>query len=231
MIEVNSFSAKGKRENNEDFILNRQLSPDCSLFLVADGMGGYSYGEVASSMACESIAKNFTTNYRDSEIKQLISDSLSVANNKLKERRIELSAKMGTTIAGVVIEGTMAYLFWLGDVRIYHFRNEEILFQSEDHSLINEMRKQGDVSAKEIERYGNIVTRSLPCVSMEEEQVIFELPLLPGDVLILCTDGFWQNVNVPLISNLSLEEIQDQVNNQEEVMEDNYSFMRISIGK
>lgn len=229
MIDVNSFSAQGKRENNEDFILNCRLSPDCSLFLVADGMGGYSFGEVASSLACESVAEYFITNFRELEIKQLISDSLSVANNKINEKRKELSAKMGTTIGGVVIEGTMAYLFWLGDVRIYQFRNDEILFQSEDHSLINEMRKQGDVSAKEIERYGNIVTKSLPCISVEEEQVIIELPLIPGDVLILCTDGFWQKVNVPSVYNLPVEEIQIQVNAQAGVMEDNYSFMKISI--
>ena len=229
MMEVNSISAKGKRENNEDFILNRRLSPDCSLFLVADGMGGYSYGEIASSLACESIAEYLITNYRGSEIKQLIFDSLSVANNKINEKRKELSSKMGTTIAGVVIEGTMAYLFWLGDVRIYHFRNDEILFQSEDHSLINEMRKQGDVSAKEIERYGNIVTKSLPFISVEEEQVIIELPLLPGDVLILCTDGFWQKVNVPSVYNLPVEELQIQVNAQAGVMDDNYSFIRINL--
>lgn len=229
MMEVNSFSAQGKRENNEDFILNCRLSPDCSLFLVADGMGGYSYGEVASSLACESIAEYFNANYGRSDIKQIISDSMGAANNKINQKRQELSAKMGTTIAGVVIEGTIAYLFWLGDVRIYHFRNDEILFQSEDHSLINEMRKQGDVSAKEIERYGNIVTKSLPFISVEEEQVIIELPLLPGDVLILCTDGFWQKVNVPSYYNLPAEEIQIHVNAQAGVMDDNYSFIRINL--
>jgi len=229
MIEVNSFSAKGKRENNEDFILNRRLSPDCSLFLIADGMGGYSYGEVASSLACESIAEYLSANYGKSKIKQQIPDSLSVANNKINEKRKELSAKMGTTIAGAVIEGTMAYLFWLGDVRIYQFRNNELLFQSEDHSLISEMKKKGNVSAKEIARYSNIVTRSISGVSNEDELIISELSLMLGDVLILCTDGFWQNVNISSICNLSLEEIQDHVNKQELVMEDNYSFMKISI--
>jgi len=152
-MEVNSFSAKGKRENNEDYTLSRQISPDCSLFLVADGMGGYSYGEIASSLACESIAEYLTVNYGKSEIKQVLSDSLNIANKNINEMRQELAVKMGTTIAGALIERSIAYLFWVGDVRIYHFRNSEILFQSEDHSLINEMKKKGTVSAKEIERY------------------------------------------------------------------------------
>lgn len=227
MMEVYSFSAKGKRENNEDYILSRQLSSDCSLFLVADGMGGYSYGEIASSLACESIAEYVNTNFIGSKIRQLFSDSLSIANKKINEKRQELSAKMGTTIAGVLIEGNKAYLFWVGDVRIYQFRENEILFQSEDHSLISEMKKKGNVSAKEIERYGNIVTRSLSGIPMEEESSINELSLMPEDIIILCTDGFWQNVNVPSISNLPVEEIHNQINKQTEAIDDNYSFLKI----
>lgn len=226
-MEVNSFSAKGKRENNEDYTLSRQISPDCSLFLVADGMGGYSYGEIASSLACESIAEYLTVNYGKSEIKQVLSDSLNIANKNINEMRQELAVKMGTTIAGALIERSIAYLFWVGDVRIYHFRNSEILFQSEDHSLINEMKKKGTVSAKEIERYGNIVTRSLSGISMEEVPEIIELSLMPEDVLFLCTDGFWQKVNVPSIINLSMEEIQSEISTHENLMEDNYSYLRI----
>ena len=119
MSDVYSFSAKGKRENNEDFIFTKQLSPDCSLHLVADGMGGYSYGELASSLACESIAEYMISNIGKADIKQLIAQSLDFANKNINAKRKQLATKMGTTIAGVVIEGTMAYFFWLGDVRIY----------------------------------------------------------------------------------------------------------------
>ncbi len=226
-MEVNSFSAKGKRETNEDYILKRQISPDCSLFLVADGMGGYSFGEIASSLACESIIEYLITNYQKSEIRLLLSDSLSITNRKINEKRQELSAKMGTTIAGALIEGSKAFIFWVGDVRIYQFRNNEILFQSEDHSLINDMKKKGYVSAKEIARFGNIVTKSLTGIPMEEELEISELSILPEDILILCTDGFWQNVNVSSIINLTIEEIQTRISTQENLMEDNYSYLKI----
>jgi serine/threonine protein phosphatase PrpC len=226
-MEINSFSAKGKRENNEDYILNRQLSPDCSIFLVADGMRGLSYGEIASSLACESIAEYLSANYEKSEIRQLLSDSLNIANKNINEKRQKLAIKMGTTIAGALIERNTAFLFWVGDVRIYHFRNSEILFQSEDHSLITEMKKKGNVTAKEIERYGNIVTRSLSGIPMEEEPEIMELTLLPEDVLILCTDGFWKIINIPAICDLSLEDLKQQVEMNKDNMDDNYSFIRI----
>lgn len=228
-MEVYSFSAKGNRENNEDYILSQQISPDCSLFLVADGMGGYSYGEIASSLACNSIAEFLIVNYEKSEIKRVLSESLNIANKNINEKRQELAVKMGTTIAGAMIEGSIAYIFWVGDVRIYQFRNNEILFQSEDHSLINEMKKKGHVSAKEIERYGNVVTRSLSGIPMEEVPEIIELSLMSDDIIILCTDGFWQSVNVSSMINLTIEEIKTEISTQEYLMEDNYSYLKISL--
>lgn len=228
-MEVYSFSAKGRRENNEDFILSRQLSPDCSLFLVADGMGGLSYGEIASSLACESISEYLNTNYNRSKTRQLLFQALSFANKNINEKRKELAAKMGTTIAGALIEGNIAFIFWLGDVRIYQIRNNKILFQSEDHSFINEMKKKGNVLVKEIERYESIVNRSLSGVSMEEEPDIIEISLVSNDSLILCSDGFWQKIDVPSISNLPPDAIQKQISTSSEVMDDNYSFLRVII--
>jgi len=89
------------------------------------------------------------------------------------------------------------------------------------------MKKKGNVTAKEIERYGNIVTRSLSGIPMEEEPEIIEISLIPEDVLFLCTDGFWQKINVPSICNLSLEEFKQQVEMNKDDMDDNYSFLKI----
>ncbi|MEI6422660.1 MAG: protein phosphatase 2C domain-containing protein [Lentisphaerota bacterium] len=227
MPDVYSFSAKGKRENNEDFIFTQQLSPDCSLHLVADGIGGYSYGELASTLACVSIAEYMISNIDKDNTQQLIAHSLDFANNSIKAKRKQLATKMGTTIAGVVIEGTMAYFFWLGDVRIYLFRNSEIIFQSEDHSFINEMKWKEVISTKEIERYGNIVTQSLSGNSLEKECPIVELPLWPDDVIIICSDGLWRNFHVPSLVGLTKDSMNDQLITFENSMEDNYSVIRI----
>lgn len=161
-MEVYSFSAKGIRENNEDFILSQQLSPDCSLHLVADGMGGYSYGELASTLACESIAEYMIANLGKADIKKLLAHSLDFANKNINAKRDQFATKMGTTIAGIFIEGSMAYFFWLGDVRIYLFRNCELIFQSVDHSFINEMKRKEVISTKEIGNYSVINIQSNP---------------------------------------------------------------------
>ena len=227
MSDVYSFSAKGKRENNEDFIFTQQLSPDCSLHLVADGIGGYSYGELASSLACESIAEYIISSIGKANTQQLIAQSVDFANIKIKAKRKQLATKMGTTIAGIFIEGSMAYFFWLGDVRIYLFRNSEVIFQSEDHSFINEMKRKEVISTKEIERYGNIVTQSLSGNSLEKECPIVELPLWPDDVIIICSDGLWRNVHVPSLVGLTKDSMNDQLITFENSMEDNYSVIRI----
>ncbi|MEI7423926.1 MAG: protein phosphatase 2C domain-containing protein [Prolixibacteraceae bacterium] len=229
MPDVYSFSAKGKRENNEDFIFTQQLSPDCSLHLVADGIGGYSYGELASTLACVSIAEYMISNIDKDNTQQLIAHSLDFANNSIKAKRKQLATKMGTTIAGVVIKGTMAYFFWLGDVRIYLFRNSEIIFQSEDHSFINEMKRKEVISTKEIERYGNIVTQSLSGNTMEKECPIVDLPLWTDDVLLICSDGLWRNVHVPSLVGLTKDSMNSQLITFENSMEDNYSILRIWI--
>jgi serine/threonine protein phosphatase PrpC len=64
---------------------------------------------------------------------------------------------------------------------------------------------------------------------MEEMPEIIELALMPEDVLILCTDGFWQNIDVPSILNSTMEEIQAEFSTEEDLMEDNYSYLRISL--
>jgi serine/threonine protein phosphatase PrpC len=64
---------------------------------------------------------------------------------------------------------------------------------------------------------------------MEKMAVIIELSLMPKDVLILCTDGFWQNISVSSIINLTMEEIQTVISTHENFMEDNYSYLKISL--
>lgn len=228
-MQVYSFSAKGIRENNEDCILNRNLSASCSIHIVADGMGGYSYGEIASTLACETIALTFESNLGKIDTRSLIHQAVTNANTTILQKRKELGDKMGTTIAGVFIENETAYLFWLGDVRIYLYRNNEIQFQSTDHSLISEMKQNGHISAVDIARYKNIVTRHISGSPQEQEIPIVLVSLLPGDTLILCSDGLWQNWNISSVFNLSEEELNNTFCKNESSNDDNYTFLRLHL--
>lgn len=224
-----SFSAKGSRENNEDCILSRHLSDYCSIHIVADGMGGYSFGEIASQLACEAILNTINSKVGKVDARSLINQAVTDANAVINEKRKELDEKMGTTIAGAFIENHTSYLFWLGDVRIYLFRNNEILFQSIDHSLINEMKQNGHVSAHDIARYKNIVTRHISGSSQELDAPIVEVRLLLGDTLLICSDGMWQNWNISSVFTLSEDELNRAFCKKESSNDDNFTILRLQL--
>ena len=228
-MEIFTFSAKGRRENNEDYVLSRQLLSGYSIHLLADGMGGHEHGEIASMLACEAIAGYLGPNLANSDIVSTLQQSVINANSMMLSNSQELGAKMGTTIAGALIQGNKANIFWLGDVRIYHFRRNELLFQSEDHSIISELKKQGTVSPKEMERYGNIVTQSLSGHEIENNIPITTLNIIPGDLILLCSDGLWRNLDIVSFKNLTKTEITNQLKAHEKDVEDNYSIVRIDV--
>lgn len=227
MMQVYSFSAKGIRQNNEDCVLSRQLSASSSIHIVADGMGGYSYGEIAASLACETILNTIGSNLGKLDARSLINQAITDANAAINEKRKELGEKMGTTIAGAFIKNEKAYLFWLGDVRIYMYRNNEVHFKSTDHSLINEMKQNGHVSSVDIARYKNIVTKHISGSPQEQEVPIVPVNIVPGDILILCSDGMWQNWSISALVNTPEDRLINVLSEQESANDDNYSMIRI----
>lgn len=176
-------------------------------------------------MACHAIADCLKANHPLADFDKLILDSVSFANGQIRDQQKKLRDKMGATIAGALIKGRDAWVFWFGDVRIYNLRGNQLLFQSEDHSLINEIRKERVVSAKDIDRYGNIVTKSLSENISSEELPVIQIRLVPGDSLILCTDGFWRIFNILTIPDLSTESLKEELTVMEDKMEDNYSVV------
>ncbi len=227
-MKVYSFSGKGNRETNEDYLANIQFDSQTSLHIVADGMGGYLYGEIASQIATDAIVQYISERFKDTDITTTIQQALVFANEQIALNRKAFHAKLGTTIAGVFIRENVAYAFWVGDVQIQHFRNNELLFVSESHSLINEMKKNGVVSSKDIERYKNIVTKSLSGNTLDDNLPIIQLQLLPEDVLCICSDGFYNSIEVSeLISKQDLE-IEEKLKFLENTNEDNFTIVKLN---
>lgn len=216
-----SFSAKGNRGNNEDYILSSHLSANCSVHLVADGIGGSEFGEIASFLACQTIVGFLESQCSIQDIEILIQKAVQLANEKIRMKSFELSEKLGTAIAGVLINDKTAYSFGLGDVRFYHFRNKEIIYQSEDDSYINEIRKRRPVSMQEIKRYSHIITKSLTGNPLPAFEIRLN-QLQSEDRLMLCTDGFWRNFEISLYGHIELENISIPIDDK---IDDNYSVL------
>jgi serine/threonine protein phosphatase PrpC len=228
-MTVYSYSGKGNRETNEDYIRSVQFENNASLHVVADGMGGYLYGEIAAQVATDVIVEYISEMYSDGNITSTIQQAIEFANEEIVLKRKALHAKLGTTIAGVFIRESVAYAFWLGDVQIQHFRDNKQLFISENHSLINEMKNNGVVSGKDIERYKNIVTKSLSGTPLEESIPIVEIQLQQGDIICISSDGLYNSVNPANLISKSDIETESILKLNEESNEDNFSIIKLNI--
>lgn len=197
---VFSFSNKGKRKNNQDYLFYKSINADCILYLVVDGMGGYDYGELASKLVAENIHTYLSTvNFID---KKEIQNAVNKSNLIIKQKSDDLNAKMGATLGGVIIFKETAFLFWVGDVKIIHTRNEELLFESHSHTLINQMIENGNIINK-IERYKHIVTRSVSG-TIKDSEIGFQTinTVLPNDLIVIYSDGVSDILNSYQVNNV-----------------------------
>lgn len=176
------------RQINEDSVHAQD-----GLFLVADGMGGHSGGEVASAVAIETVAAVGPP----ADIDELI-EAVRSAHGAILERAADEPELygMGTTLCAVArLADDRLGLVNVGDSRIYLFADGELTQVSEDHSLVGELYRAGHLSADEaaVHPQRNIVTRAL---GIGDELLVdyWELPARGGDLFLLCSDGLVDEV-------------------------------------
>lgn len=173
------------RETNEDSFI---CSPP--LLVVADGMGGHVAGEVASQLAAETLRKYVLTG-ADHPV-AMLNKAIDQANTliyRMAKEKNELSG-MGTTVTAAYVDGDVLYWGHVGDSRLYLVRDGELRQVTEDHSLVGELVRSGNISAEEAltHPHRNILTRAVGT----SDQVRVDsglLDLIEGDVVLLCTDG------------------------------------------
>ncbi|MGA7704260.1 MAG: Stp1/IreP family PP2C-type Ser/Thr phosphatase [Solirubrobacteraceae bacterium] len=173
-----------QRRANEDSMLVR--SP---LFVVADGMGGAQAGEVASRLAVDTF-KGGLADGSDPEASLLAQvEQANTRINELSHANVE-HAGMGTTITAVYLGEQDLVVAHVGDSRAYCLREGELLRLTDDHSLVDELIRQGKLTPEEAEEHPqrSVITRALgPEAAVEVDVRTFRAR--PGDVYLLCSDG------------------------------------------
>lgn len=227
-----SFSNKGKRKSNQDYLISKLINPECSLHIVVDGMGGYEYGEMASKLVAENIYTYLST------VKEINEKEIQKAVNKtnliIKQKSDDFGAKIGATLAGVIILKNTAFLFWVGDVKIIHIRNNELLFETHSHTLINQMIENGNVINK-IERYKHIVTRSISGKVKDGIIEYYISNLLTDDLVIIYSDGVSDILDSYQINHIfkSTDSVHEGFNQVEALCsidaKDNFSMLIIQV--
>lgn len=177
------------RKTNEDSLF---ADARLGLLIVADGMGGHAGGEVASRVAVTTISGLLKTDMPDGSAAGLIRGAIEQANIAiLAEAEAHPALQgMGTTLVLALCHGDSIHLAHLGDSRAYLIRNGSIQRLTEDHSLVAQMVKAGQLTAEEAPHYHlrNVVTRSLGNQKIAEPDLAV-VEWSPGDFLLLCSDG------------------------------------------
>ena len=184
------------RSNNEDAIA---CEPEIGLAVLADGMGGYQAGEVASAMATGTVSSALGSwllthgpKTSSREIGLAMRLSVDRANLVIHQAAIDNSefTGMGTTLVVAVFSGGRALVGHVGDSRCYRWRDGRLEQLTRDHSLLQEQVDAGVLSPQQAELapHRNLVTRAL---GVETEVVldVGEHAVLPGDLYLLCSDG------------------------------------------
>lgn len=198
MINAYAKSDKGKvREMNQDYYYISKPTDDVQIYILADGMGGYNGGEIASKLAVQSaksyIEDNFKETKKDKEsITKLIKDSMEYANMVVYEKAKgqEELQRMGTTLEIALIYNNKIYIGHIGDSRIYRIRKEFIRKLTQDHSYVEKLVKEGTITKEQAIHHPqkNMLMKALGCDIFIEPDVMVK-GFLKDDILIICSDG------------------------------------------
>jgi protein phosphatase len=167
------------------------------LIVVADGMGGCQAGEVASRIAAETVTRVYYAS--DAEPQSALAAAFQQANSEIYQfslHRDDLNG-MGTTCTALAIQGGVAHSAHVGDSRLYLVRSSSIYQMTEDHSVVNELIKQGIITPHAARHHAdrNIILRALGSrASIEVATWEQPLPVRAGDRFVLCSDGLHDTV-------------------------------------
>jgi protein phosphatase len=200
-----------QRRENED-----RAYVSAPVFVVADGMGGAQAGEVASQMAIEAFEQGLPDGGSPEE---RLADRVRDANHRIYDRsRAEHGREgMGTTLTAAYLDDGQLAIAHVGDSRAYLFRDGELTRLTQDHSLVDELVRQGKLTEQQAAEHPqrSIITRALG-PEPEVEVDTWTYPLRAGDVVLLCSDGLTSMVSEDrvaeiLASSATLDEAGDRL--------------------
>ncbi|BBH19649.1 protein phosphatase [Paenibacillus baekrokdamisoli] len=187
---------------NEDRGWAEQSETGLAFAIVADGMGGHQAGDVASQLAIDTfreVLQGTTAAHSLDERKVLIRQAILQANEVVFDMasRNDQYHNMGTTVVAALLQTENGVIGHIGDSRAYKWRDGVLSQLTEDHTLVNELVKSGQITSEEAINHPrrNVLTRALGTDAQVEVDVR-GIPWAPGDLLLLCSDGLTNMVSV-----------------------------------
>ena len=213
-MEVFACTDIGKeREKNQDYYFISEVEP--FLFILADGMGGYAGGEIASKLSVETVRKYVNNNWENlkkdkNNILQFLKNATQYANMIVYEKSQHEKGleEMGTTLEICLIYQEIAYISHIGDSRIYLVNNEEITSITTDHSYVEKLVEDGTITRQEAEHHPkkHMLMKALGCTAYVEPDLL-EKKIKLNDNILICSDGLTNMVDEETIQKVILNNI------------------------
>jgi serine/threonine-protein phosphatase Stp1 len=190
------------RKRNEDAVLN---CPQRGLWAVADGMGGYQRGDIASQLIVTHLGElPYDGNFDERVIS--VRQCLHWLNRRMTQELTHTANRadsiMGSTVVALLIEGNRGACVWAGDSRCYLLREGRLHQLTRDHSLMEQLIEEQNMTAEQARQQPNAraLTRAIGASEQLKLEVL-EFEACPGDVFLLCSDGFYQGFDDSMLGD------------------------------
>ncbi len=238
MIKAYAKSDKGKvREINQDYFYISNSLDEVQLYILADGMGGYNGGEIASSLAVQTAKNYIENNFKEIEkdrdsIIQLLGSSMEYANMVVYEKSKENPELqgMGTTLEICLIYNNKVYIGHVGDSRIYRIRKQFIRKLTQDHSYVQKLVKEGTITNEQAAHHPqkNMLMKALGCNAFVEPDVMVK-GFLKDDILIICSDGLTNLVDQETIYEMASKNIEQATKDLVQLANDRGGYDNVTV--
>lgn len=238
MIKAYAKTDKGQvREMNQDYYYASTSLDEVQLYILADGMGGYNGGEIASSLAVQTAKNYIENNFKEIEkdrdsIIQLLGSSMEYANMVVYEKAKENPELqgMGTTLEICLIYNNKVYIGHVGDSRIYRIRKQFIRKLTQDHSYVQKLVKEGTITKEQAQHHPqkNMLMKALGCNAFVEPDVMVK-GFLKDDILIMCSDGLTNLVDQTTIYEMASKNIEQATKDLVQLANDRGGYDNITV--
>ena len=202
------------RDMNQDYYYISGPEDPLKIYILADGMGGYNGGEIASKLATTTALSYIQSNFENTpkereDILKLVKSAMEYANMVVYEKSKEQKDLdgMGTTLEVCLIYNNKLYLGHIGDSRIYRLRGEFFRKLTHDHSYVQKLVKDGTITQEEADHHPkkNMLMKALGCTAFVESDVTVK-GFIKDDIILICSDGLTNMVEEQEIYNILKKE-------------------------
>lgn len=224
------------REINQDYYYI-PTTDKLDLYILADGMGGYNGGEVASKLAIDSVKKYIENNFeKEKETKEsilnLIKSAIEYANMIVykKSKEVKELEGMGTTLDVSLIYNNKIYIGHIGDSRVYRIRNKVMRKLTKDHSYVQQLLEDKKITRQEAIHHPkkNMLTKALGCTSYIDPDLRARV-INKNDIILMCSDGLTNMVSEEEIYQITKENPKEAVNNLIMLANNNGGYDNITV--